>query len=327
MFRNTEGFLPGIIERIWKQRDEAKKRKDETASYALKILMNSLYGAIGNPGCRYHNLNISNAITHTCQKIIKLAAEKIREKGYEIIYGDTDSVFVVSKADNLEDAQKIGKELESSMNEFLDSYIKEEYHRKSFLELEFEKTYKRFMLPRTRSGGSAKKRYAGLLMKGDEEKIDITGMEFVRGDWCDAAREFQYHILELIFSGQENEVKKYIKEYVKDIKAGKMDEKLILRKAIRKETVEYTKTTPPHVRAARKLEDEGVKLESNIIEYYMTPGNDPSPKELMKGQKIDYEYYITKQIEPLADTILSFYGSTFEDLMAGSSQKGLGAFF
>jgi DNA polymerase-2 len=323
VFKNADGFLPQIIERIWRQRDLAKKRKDDIASYALKILMNSLYGAIGNPGCRYHNLSISNAITHTCQKMIKLCAKKVEEKGYKVIYGDTDSIFILSKVHDPEEAEKLGEDLAEEMNIFFTQNILDEYHRKSYLELEFDKVFSKFMMPKTRTGTASKKRYAGLLLEDGKEKIDITGMEFVRGDWCEAAKEFQYKLLDLIFHGKEDEVKKYIKDYVKDIKAGKLDEKLVIRKSIRKELVEYTKTTPPHVKAARKLKS----VTSSVIEYYMAADGEPYPKELMSGRKIDYDYYLEKQIKPLADTVLSFYGQTFDDLMKGHTQKGLDGFF
>ena len=56
--------------------------------------MNSFYGVLGNPACRFFNPEISNAITHTCQATIKLTIKKVEELGYEVIYGDTDSVFI-----------------------------------------------------------------------------------------------------------------------------------------------------------------------------------------------------------------------------------------
>ncbi len=323
VFKNKTGFLPKIIEKIWVARDAAKKRKDKTANFALKTLMASCRGAIGNPAFRYFSIDIVNAITQTGQFMIKLVAKKVEEHGYKVIYGDTDSIFVVSDAKSEKEAQEIGEKLAKSIDSFLKGYIKKEFNRDSVLELEFEKIYKKFMLPKTRGTETgSKKRYAGLLVKDSKEEIDVTGMEFVRGDWCDAAREFQYKILDLIFHGKEDEVKKFIKDYVKAIKEGKMDEKLVIRKSIRKELEMYTKTTPPHVKAARKLK----QIASNIIEYYIAEDNEPYPVELMKGRKIDYDYYIEKQIEPLADTVLSFYHTNFEDLMKGSSQKGLAGF-
>ncbi len=324
VFKNSFGFLPQIIERIWKQRDLAKKRKDETASLALKTLMNSLFGSIANPASRYYSLDIGNAITHTGQYLIKLCAKKVEEKGYKVIYGDTDSIFILSKSKSAEEAEKIGAALVDEINIFLKKYLMDEYHRESHMELEFDKVFTRFMMPKTRGTEfGSKKRYAGLLVENGKEKIDITGMEFVRGDWCEAAKEFQYKLLDLIFHGKEEEVKSFIKEYVKDIKAGKMDSKLVIRKSIRKEIEQYTKTTPPHVKAARKLKS----ITSTVIEYYIAADGEPYPAELMTGRKINYEYYIEKQIEPLADTVLSFYGLNFQDLMKGHTQKGLDGFF
>jgi DNA polymerase-2 len=324
VFRNGFGFLPQIVERIWKQRDLAKKRKDDTASNALKILMNSLYGALGNSSSRYYSLELSNAITHTGQYLIKFCAKKVEEKGYKVIYGDTDSIFILTNSRSVEDAEKIGKILADEMNIFLKKYIKDEHSRDSFMELEFDKVFKKFMMPKARGTDvGSKKRYAGLLVDNGKEEIDITGMEFVRGDWCEAAKEFQYKILDMIFHGKEEEIKKFIKDYVKCIKSGNMDGKLVIRKSIRKELENYTKTTPPHVKAARKLKN----ITNSMIEYYIAADGEPYPVELMEGRKIDYDYYIEKQIEPVADTVLSFYGYSFEDLMKGHSQKGLDVFF
>ena len=96
-----------------------------------------------------------------------------------------------------------------------------------------------------------------------------------------------------------------------------MDSKLVYRKSIRKELEEYVKTTPPHVKAARKLD----KLEGNLIEYYMTEDG-PEPLQKLK-HKIDYEHYIEKQIKPIANTILFFFNLTFDDILKESKQTKL----
>ena len=93
-FRNDNGILPELIQHLWQQRDAAKKRKDMLASQAIKILMNSYFGILANPACRFYNLEMANAITHFGQFLNKLTAEKVREQGYEVIYGDTDSIFI-----------------------------------------------------------------------------------------------------------------------------------------------------------------------------------------------------------------------------------------
>ncbi len=319
-FESKDGILPKIIQQLWEQRDKAKKRKDQVASLAIKTLMSSFFGVLASANCRFFSLEIGNAITHFAQYFIKLAASKIEEQGYEVIYGDTDSVFVDSKAKDEKEAEKIGRTIQESINTFYDAYVKKEYHRPNFMELEAEKIYRKFLMPKLRhSELGAKKRYAGLLIKGKEEELDFTGLEFVRRDWTEVSKKFQLELLDKIF--HEQEVTAYVKKFITDLKKGKYDDLLVYKKSIRKSLAEYTKTTPPHVKAGRILEKKLGGLPSNIIEYVMTE-NGPEPVDYTTGA-IDYEHYIEKQLKPIADSVLGFYGTSFDDLAAGSSQKTL----
>ena len=171
-------------------------------------------------------------------------------------------------------------------------------------------------MPKLRhSEEGAKKRYAGLLMKDGKEKLEFVGLEFVRGDWTTAAKKFQEELLDRVF--HKKEVTTFVKKFVEDLTAGKYDNNLIYRKSIRKDLEEYTKINPPHVVAARKLK----KLETDFVEYYITTAG-PEPIQLLK-HKIDYDHYINKQIKPIADSILLFFDTNFDDLMKGSKQTTL----
>lgn len=315
-FRNEEGILPEILEELWKARDEARKNKDELARYAIKILMNSFFGAMASPNSRFFNMEIANAITHYGQYIIKLTSKMIENKGYNVIYSDTDSSFVVSETNDYDKANIIGKKLQEEINNYYDEFIQKEYKRKSHLYLEFEKCYSKFLMPKIRgSETGAKKRYAGLLINDGKEEIEITGLEAIRGDWTPVAQKFQKELLNLVF--HDKPVEKYIADFVKDLRKGKYDEMLIYRKSIRKELHEYVKTTPPHVKAARKLET----LQSNLIEYVMTTdGPEPIQKH---SHPIDYEHYIKKQLGPVADLVLVLFNKKFEDIAKGSTQTSL----
>lgn len=317
VFKNQEGILPMIIQDVWKQRDDAKKNKKPAhVIYALKIIMNSFYGVLGNPSCRFYNPELSNAITYTAEEIIKLTAKKVEELGYDVIYGDTDSVFVVSTAKNVEDAEKIGRKIENYINEFYKEYVMEKYYRKSYFEIQFEKLFKVFLMPKIRgSEEGAKKRYAGILIKEGKEEMSFTGMEFVRGDWTDLSKKFQIELFEKIF--RKEQFSEYIKRFVQDLKKGKYDELLVYKKNINKPLEEYTKTTPPHVKAARQLK----KLTSNQIQYVITTEG-PEPIEKLK-HKPDYNHYVEKQLKPIADTILSVYGKNFEEILREDKQTNL----
>ncbi len=312
-FSKEEGILPNIIKDLWAAREKSRKEKKELARYAIKTLMNSFFGVLANPSCRFYNINIANSITHFGQELIKLTAKKAEEQGYEVIYSDTDSIFINTKTDSKEKSDKIGKKLEKDINNFYEKYIKKEYGRESSLELEYEKCYLRFLMPKLRgSSAGAKKRYAGLL---ENDKIEFVGLETVRSDWTTVAKEFQKELLDRIF--HKKEVTNFVKKYVEDILEGKKDKELIYKKSLRKDVKEYTKTTPPHVKAARKLK----KIDSFTIEYVMTTAG-PEPIQ-NKTHKIDYDHYIKKQIKPIADTVLSFFNIKFEEVIEGTKQTSL----
>ncbi len=313
-----EGILPEILAELWQVRDKAKKEQNKLAIQSIKILMLSFWGVLANPTCRFYNLDMANALTGFGRKIIQDTAKLIEDKGYQVIYSDTDSVFVNTKLESPEKAEQLGKKLEKEINEHYEKEIKQKYKRKSYLELEYEKLYLRFLMPRIRSGeAGAKKRYAGLLKKGDKEEIQFVGLETVRSDWTEAAKIFQKKLFDKIFHKQDPTT--FIKKFVEDIRAGKYDKELLYRKSLRKNLESYEKTTPPHVKAARKLKK--VEKYQKVIEYYITLDG-PEPAQELKN-RIDYAHYIDKQIKPIANTILDFYGLSFEEVLEGRKQTSL----
>jgi len=325
-FSKTVGILPEILEQLWAEREIARKNKDELTRWAIKILMNSMYGVLASPNCRFYNTEIANAITSFARHMIQSTATLVREKGYEVIYGDTDSCFVYLNVKSVDEAKKIGEQIEKEINDYYDVEIRQNHGVKSHLELEFEKIFIKFFMPKVRgSEEGAKKRYAGLLWKNGKEVMDFTGLEFVRRDWTEVSKKFQLKLLDMVF--HDEEVKVYVKKFIDDLLIGKYDDLLVYKKALRKDTEDYTKTTPPHVKAARMLD----KITSNIINYIMTTDG-PVPIQLIQKDKeqnlnkykIDYDHYIDKQIKPLADAILYFYDTSFDDVMKGSSQRNLG---
>jgi DNA polymerase-2 len=317
-YKNTEGVLPKILDRLHSAREKAKREKREFSSYAIKITMNSFFGVLASPNCRYFNMDIANSITQTGQELIKKTQKLLEGENQKVIYGDTDSIFVDSTGSK-KDSVELGKKLEKEINSFYDNYIIKDFKRKSFLELEFEKLYLSLIIPPVRGSKSgAKKRYAGLRKEGSGEKMEVVGLEAIRGDWTEAAQIFQKELLDLIF--HKKDFKKYISEFVSKLKSGKADDLLVYRKRLRKNLEEYIKTTPPHVKAARKLK----VVEGNLIEYVITSAG-PEPISDLK-HKIDYEHYIDKQIKPIANSLLGFFDVSFDEILNGSKQTSLSNF-
>ncbi|MBU7038755.1 MAG: DNA polymerase II [Theionarchaea archaeon] len=308
-FLEEPGILPEIILTLLRRRGQAVIYEEQ---YAIKIIMNSLFGVLGNPNCRFYNSRIANAITSFGRYFLEETTEKVEAMNYEVIYGDTDSVFVVSRAESMEEATTMGQTIERTINEFYDGYVEENYGRTNYLELELEQAYQKFLLPRQRHvKKGAKKRYAGY-HNGD---IDIVGLEYVRRDWTELAKEFQYALLRKVFTGENFE--EYIRKTVKDLKAGRLDHLLIYKKGVRKGLGEYTKTTPPHVKAARKMDG----FSERIISYVMTKRG-PEPVE-NNPSRIDYDHYVEKQLKPIANSILHFYDRSFSDVVTGQRQTSL----
>jgi len=296
-------LLPEIIADLWQKRDEAKARGERQLSQALKIIMNSFYGVLGTPGCRFFDPRISSTITGIGQEVIRTTAFILESSGRRVIYGDTDSVFVHLGPGKDDEAEKRGRELAAEVTAYWKTRLRKELRLESVLELQFDKHYIKFFMPAVRHGGQgSKKRYAGLVRRGAEPEIAFTGLEFVRRDWTALARFFQRDLLLQIFQNKDPEP--LVRDRISRLYLGELDDQLVYLKAVRKRLDRYDKTTPPQVRAARLL---GRQFEGTWIEYIMTAAG-PLPLSLAKGHEPDYDHYLEKQLRPIAEAILPLAG-------------------
>lgn len=323
VFHKQHNILPDLIAELWQSRDRAKQDKNSALSQAIKILMNSFYGVLGTPGCRFFDFRLPSSITLRGHQILYTTKEFIEQQGYKVIYGDTDSVFVWLKGFHRniapETIREIGHELAEKLNQWWQQKLHEEYQIESHLELEFETHFKRFVMPTIRgSDKGSKKRYAGLkVTEKREEKLIFKGLENVRTDWTKAAREFQMELYRRIF--YDEPYHEFIRETVANIYQGHLDNKLIYRKRLRRHIEDYQKNIPPHVQAARLQEQ---KLAANNlptqlkrgswVEYVLTTSG-PQPVDFISSP-LDYDLYVMRQIKPIADGILHFLGESFEQI-------------
>jgi len=315
-FRREPAILPRLLDELFPRRDVAKKNGDEVASHAIKILMNSCYGVLGTPACRFYNPALANSITGTGREMLLWSKQWFETAGYTVLYGDTDSLFVRSGIADAEQARVQGKQLASQLNEDIARYINERWRVTSRLELKFEKLYLRLFLPRARhSTRGASKRYAGLLNANDIDGVQFVGMEVVRRDWTALAKQVQRELYHRLFMDQPVDV--YLSDIVCKVRDGKLDDLLVYRKNLRKDTEEYTATTPPHVVAARK----STQPPGRLISYVITTAG-PEPLDNIK-HPLDREHYVIKQIKPVAEPVLATLGLDFEQVIGDSRQMDL----
>jgi DNA polymerase-2 len=320
-FRRAPAILPRLLDELFPRREAAKKRHDETAAHAIKILMNSFYGVLGTSACRFYNPALANSITGMGKHLLLWSKGWFEAAGYTVLYGDTDSLFVRAAGDDPGRASATALELAAALNAELSRHIAAEWRVQSRLELEFEKLYLRLFLPHARhSARGASKRYAGLIYGVDVPGVDAPGVEFVgmevvRRDWTQLAKRVQRELYERLFS--DRPVEAYLADIVEQVRRGQLDEELVYHKNLRKHTGEYTATTPPHVAAARKSS----RPIGRSIRYVVTTAG-AEPLDNLK-HPLDREHYVEKQIKPVAEPVLETLGLHFDRVIGDARQFDL----
>ena len=303
-YRREPAILPTFLDELFTERERARVAGDQISSQAIKILMNSFYGVLATPHSRFHNPEMANSVTSLGRHFLRFAKSWFEDHGYTVLYGDTDSVFVESDITDSEEAADQGEQLRQEFNYDLTSYIRREWQLDNKLELELEHLYTKFFLQhmrRSRSG--SRKRYVGFDYR--TQKIVFVGLESVRRDWTELAKDLQREMFRRLFA--EESVDEYLRSYIAQLRTGALDEKLVYRKRLRKPLHEYRKVSPPYVVAGRKLESP-----ARVIEYVMTTDG-PEPVELLSHPP-DHEHYLQKQIQPVVQPILEVLGHDFQHI-------------
>jgi DNA polymerase II len=313
-FRREPAILPRLLDELFPRREAAKRRGDDVAAHAIKILMNSFYGVLGTSACRFFNPALANSITGMGKHLLLWSKQWFEAAGFTVLYGDTDSLFVRSADGDARRASAEAARLVAELGRDLERYVEERWRVHSRLELEFEKLYLKLFLPRARhSTRGASKRYAGLLHSAaGAGAVEFVGMEVIRRDATQLAKRVQRELYERLFSNRP--VDAYLAEIVARVRRGELDQELVYHKNLRKGTGEYTATTPPHVAAARKSRQASGKS----IRYVVTTAG-AEPLDNLR-HPLDREHYVEKQIKPVAEPVLDTLGLNFERVIGDARQ-------
>ncbi|HFZ8995005.1 TPA: DNA polymerase II [Citrobacter freundii] len=324
-FSREKHCLPEIVTQIWQGRDAAKRHNNTPLSQALKIIMNAFYGVLGTTACRFFDPRLASSITLRGHAIMRQTKALIEAQGYDVIYGDTDSTFVwLKRAHSEEEAAAIGRSLVAHVNQWWAQNLQQQ-QLTSVLELEFETHFCRFLMPTIRGADTgSKKRYAGMIHQGETQRMVFKGLETVRTDWTPLAQQFQQELYRRIFCHEPWQ--EFVRETIDKLMAGELDAQLVYRKRLRRPLSEYQRNVPPHVRAARLADEHNLRLgraaqyqNRGTIKYVWTV-NGPEPLDY-RHSPLDYEHYLTRQLQPVAEGILPFIDDNFATLLTG--QLGL----
>ena len=297
--REPDGFYRVALNRLIDERAQIKRQLDSTPpnsaeakvlserGRAIKVVTNACYGYAGWAGARWYVREIAESAAALGRQLITETIDKAKGLGLEVIYSDTDSLFVSN------DEAKV-KKLVNWINEDPDLEIKvdQEYVRVLFTE--------------------AMKRYAGLKKDGE---LDVVGLEVVRGDWSEIAHRTQEQVLLAILRDRSTELAiRQVRAIVQAMRGGEIPlEDYLIRKALTKPIEKYRVRTP-HVEVARKLAEEGWNITvGDKVAYVIVKGKGSlfqkaRPPSRAKLEDLDLEYYVANQVKPAAMRILETFG-------------------
>jgi DNA polymerase I len=260
--KEPDGIIREMVDELLTEREEKKSQRNsydpgnpeyerfDRQQAAVKVIMNSLYGVLGWDRFRLYDKEMGAAVTATGREVIDYTDEVVEREGYEVVYGDTDSVMLqvgdigpedvegaVEVTDGMREkhpemddeeleliAATIAKgfELEDTINASYDEFASERLNASEHrFEIEFEKLYRRFFQ------AGKKKRYAGHIVwkEGkDVDDIDITGFEYQRSDIAPITKRVQKEVIDRIVHGEDAEnIKTYVGEVIEDYQAGNVD--------------------------------------------------------------------------------------------------------
>jgi len=240
-FRNDrQGLIPSLVKNLLVLREQLEKSNaPKNKIDAVKFLTNSIYGVFAHERFRLYDVRLASTVTAIGREGILYVKKLAEEKGFKVLYGDTDSIMIQIPFDQAEQLVKY-------LNEEIERYFKERYNvSECTIGLKFEKYFDKIMF------FGVKKRYAGILVweKGKEKKELVTvGLEVVRTDQSKFSKEFQENLLKLVLSGaSKKQVYDFINKSIEEMKKAPLIDIAIV-KGLSKSLDEY-KANAPHVRA------------------------------------------------------------------------------
>jgi DNA polymerase I len=317
-----KGFIPSTLERLIRERvrlkQEMKRHKRESKEYlalnsqqmAFKIISNAFYGMLGYPRARWYFKECAESVTSFGRHYIHKTIEMAKDFGFDVVYGDTDSLHCKLNGKSHEDAKGFLKKVNESIP--------------GIIELELEGFYPRGVF-------ITKKRYA---MIDEEGRMVVKGLEFVRRDWAAIAKRTQEEVLKAILrDGSPEKAAEIVRKTTKDVLEGKVSlDDLIIYTQL-KMPIESYRAIGPHVVAAKRLRELGHEVEPGMMIAYIEVKGTGSisdraiPVEDFKGREYDPEYYVGHQVLPAVMRIMEVLGYREEDLrFAQEKQIGIEKF-
>jgi len=360
--KDKESFVVSILRELLDYRDKLKANMDhlntigefgqaelvDRIQTVVKFITNSIYGVMGYNKFRLYNRHIASNITAAGRMVINYTIKVCNKLGYDVYYGDTDSVFVLIHARDTEAIQKEIFKLADKLNKSYDVFLKAFNVDKHFFLMKAEKVFKTMFMVRLKHGKrAAKKRYAGNIVwddkKGEVDRLGITG--FDRSDMSRVGNKIMKNILEMACYDKSNdEITKYLKDEIFKIKNMEYPlEDIAFSKGISKALNTYG--NQDWIRAARwtnqhsslwgKQTNYGGGSKPKYV--YMLQDKIPAPYARTNiaaldddfffpphlSEVIDFNTLIEKTVKLKVETILEALGLNWTEITSKMKVKGL----
>ncbi len=318
------GIIPEILQELLADRDRFRAQgraapNPELVAYydglqnAVKILMNSFYGVLASSFYRFTNKDIGAAITAFAREAITSIIHDLEADGYEVVYSDTDSVFVRSPVESLEGAREFG---ESVAKRFTHEGVT----------FEFQSIYESFF------SHGVKKRYVGRTVWPKEELV-VRGYETRRTDAFDYQSQALMEIFDLVLRGDTDGAVRRARDLVAAVRnRGVPAEQLVIARTVRDES-EYNESTRdalPFLRVFKQLRAEGYDVIPGMRVAWVVTNSRESPQAIepwVEGRPFtkepDWEYYADRVAQTLA-RVTEVFDWDASALLGGSRQRRLG---
>ncbi|MCI4354148.1 MAG: DNA polymerase II [Thermoplasmata archaeon] len=318
------GIIPQILRDLLADRDRFRRLSREATTpelreyydglqNAVKILMNSFYGVLASSFYRFTDKDIGAAITAFARDAITRIISSLESEGHEVVYSDTDSVFVRSPVDSVEGARAFGEDLS----------------RRFTVEgatFEFQSVYESLF------SHGAKKRYVGRTVWPKEELV-IRGYETRRTDAFDFQSESLLEVFDLVLKGDTDRAVTRSRELVAQCREGDVPPaRLVVARSVRSEEQynEATRDALPFLRVFRQLKEEGYDVIPGMKVAWIVTDAGKTPQEIepwIEGRPLlkrpDYSYYAERVAQTLA-RVTEVFDWNAEALLGGSRQRRLG---
>jgi DNA polymerase I len=278
-------------------------------SQALKVILNASYGVMGAEIFPLYFLPAAEATTATGRHIILDTINNCKKSKIDVLYGDTDSLFV--------------KKPTSKQIEDIITKAKIEHN----VELEIDKEYRYVVL------SGRKKNYLGVTKNG---KVDVKGLTGKKSHTPPFIKTLFYELLDILseiktvgeFERAKNKISDKIAKCARKVQSKEIPlQDLAFNVMISKAPSDYTKTVPQHIRAAKQLESIREIKKGDIISYVKIlnkPG--VKPIELARKSEIDSSKYM-EFMESTLDQLTSSMDLDFDTVLGKPKQTGLEQFF